>query len=70
MFCREKRIIKRTYADGSVRYIGQSKNFWGRWEDGDGKEFRNGSHRTYEEALEWYGGGRNSTKDEVILGEK
>ena len=66
MFCREKRIIKRTYADGSVRYIGQSKNFWGRWEDGDGPEFRNGSHKTYEEALEWYGG-CNSTTDEIIL---
>ncbi len=68
MFCRQKRIVKRTNFDGSIRYIGQSKNIWGVWEDGDGPIFRNGSHKTYEEALEWYNerGTRFST-DEVML---
>ena len=54
MFCRAKRIVKRTNFDGSIRYIGQTKNFWGVWEDGDGGESRNSIHHTYEDALEWY----------------
>ncbi len=68
MFCRAKRIVKRTNFDGSIRYIGQTKNFWGVWEDGDGGESRNSIHHTYEDALEWYNTrGTNFSKDEVIL---
>ena len=36
MFCRQKRIVKRTNFDGSVDYVGQTKTFWGNWEDGYG----------------------------------
>ena len=67
MFCREKRIIKRTNFDGSVDYVGQTKTFWGKWEDGYGP--RTSKHyKTYAQALEWYNErGTNFSTNEVML---
>ena len=41
MFCRQKRIVKRTHTDGSTEYVGQTKSLFG-WEDGEGKLLSSG----------------------------
>jgi hypothetical protein len=67
MFCRQKRIVKRTNFDGSVDYVGQTKTFWGNWEDGYGP--RTSKHyKTYNQALEWYNErGTKFSTNEVML---
>ena len=67
MFCRQKRIVKRTNFDGSVDYVGQTKTFWGKWEDGDGPRMSK-HYKTYAQALEWYNErGTNFSTNEVML---
>ncbi len=67
MFCREKRIVKRTRPDGSVDYVGQTKKLLGGWQDGYGPR-TGGFFSTYSQALEWYNErGINSCKDEVLV---
>ena len=70
MFCRnEKRIVKVTRFDKSVGYMVQTKNFWGKWEDGSGYGMRDGIiYDKYEKALKEYNvRGTNSCTFEVIL---
>jgi len=67
MFCRQKRIVKRTNFDGSVDYVGQTKTFWGNWENGYGPKTGK-SYKTYAQALEWYNErGTNFSTNEVML---
>ena len=68
MFCRQKRIVKRTHTDGSTEYVGQTKSLFG-WEDGEGKlrGLRNRTFKTYDQALKWYNqSGTRGAKDEVL----
>lgn len=68
MFCRQKRIVKRTHTDGSTQYVGQTKTLFG-WQDGEGREkaLRNKTFKTYDQALKWYNqGGIRGSKDEVL----
>ena len=68
MFCRQKRIVKRTHTDGSTEYVGQTKSLFG-WQDGEGREkaLRNKTFKTYDQALKWYNqGGIRGAKDEVL----
>ena len=68
MFCRQKRIVKRTHTDGSTEYVGQTKSLFG-WQDGEGREkaLRNKTFKTYDQALKWYNqSGTRGAKDEVL----
>lgn len=68
MFCTQKRIVKRTYTDGSTEYVGQTKSLFG-WQDGEGnlRGLRNRTFKTYDQAQKWYNqSGTRGAKDEVL----